>query len=526
MLSMSSSPVLIVGAGTTGLFLALWLSKLSISFRIIDVASGPGRTSRAIAVQPRSLEFYRQLGIADLILANGVREKAFRICQNGKVKGELRYAELGTGVTQYSFVFGIPQDVHERVLVQALKEQGVDVEWDTELVELKSQENTVTAKLQHKASDGGQRMTTTFTYILGCDGAHSAVRRLSNIDFQGDTYPLPLYVADVDATGKPLEESALSLHINRKEVDLCFPIRRPGHTRLIGVVPEKLVANDHLTFSDVGEQAAKDHVGLRVSNVTWFSVYRVHYRTASTFRRGNTFLVGDAGHIHSPLGGQGMNTGIGDAANLAWKVAATIKWAAPPEIFDTYETERMPFAKALVKVPDQMFGLMNSQSWRGVIIRLLIIPIVIPLLWKLIPGLRQRTWRTVSQLELNYRGSPLSSGHPLAGSRLPYIVFEDGSDNHEPLKSLAWQVHIYSDNGDQFLGDNTDLAKTLTKYDIALHIFPYNHSMKKEVGIQRNAVLLIRPDGYIGFAFNDSKDVKKQDDVTSFEMYCERWGVS
>lgn len=230
------------------------------------------------------------------------------------------------------------------------------------------------------------------------------------------------YVADVEADGPAMDGE---LHVDLEVADflLLFPLREKGRVRLVGVVRE-LPGREagSLAFDDVRGRAV-EHLGLEVRKINWFSTYRVHHRVAQRFRDGRVFLLGDAAHIHSPVGGQGMNTGIGDAVNLAWKLAAVLKHGAAERLLDSYAAERMPFARRLVATTDRMFTLVTAPGRVAAFVRTRVVPRVAPVLLRLAP-LRRFLFRTLSQIGIQYRDSPLSDGVAgglRGGDRLPWI---------------------------------------------------------------------------------------------------------
>ena len=233
-----------------------------------------------------------------------------------------------------------------------------------------------------------------------------------------------------------------------------------------------------------------------VSHVNWFSTYRVHHRVADTFRRGRAFLLGDAAHIHSPVGGQGMNTGIGDAVNLAWKLAAVLRGGADAAILDTYQTERIAFARRLVATTDQAFTGVTSSGALARALRLHVVPLLFPSLFAL-RAVRRLMFRTVSQTSINYRGSALSEGRAGSihgGDRLPWVRIgsSEDDDNFAPLRSLDWQVHVY--------GDATpDVRAACERHHMPLHAFAWTSGMAR-AELQRDALYLVRPDGYLALA--------------------------
>ena len=349
--------VLVAGAGPTGLVLALWLAKKGIPVRIVDKAQGPGETSRAMAVQARTLELYNQLGIADEVIKEGIKTKGIQALERGHPVVAFELENLGAGLSPYPFVLSYPQDEHERLLGRHLKEAGIEIEWNTEVQDLKETSDSVTVSFNKQ----GQTQEDTYDYVCGCDGAHSVVRQRLGLGFPGGTYDVIFFVADVVANGEVSEE-AFRANLG-SDILLVFPIRSSGHFRLIGTVPEPHADNEMVRFEDIQAQV-EELGGLKVQSVDWFSRYKVHHRVAQNFRVGRCFIAGDAGHIHSPVGGQGMNTGIGDAVNLAWKLAE-VAHGADPALLDTYEAERLAFAQSLVETTDRAFTAVTNKGVLG-----------------------------------------------------------------------------------------------------------------------------------------------------------------
>jgi 2-polyprenyl-6-methoxyphenol hydroxylase-like FAD-dependent oxidoreductase len=332
-ITMTQSDVLIVGAGPTGLVLALWLTKLGARVRIIDKSAEPGTTSRALAVQARTLELYRQLDLTDAVLANGHRVPAVNLWVKGEAAARIAFGSVGSDLTPYPFLHIFTQDQHERLLVERLQALGVAVERHTELTGFTDKGDAVIARLR---GPGGQEVDCAASYVAGCDGARSIVREIIGTDFPGGTYRQIFYVADVEASGPAIDGE---LHIDLDEADFLgvFPLAGQGKARLIGTVrDQRAVHADSLGFSDVSNRAI-GHLKVDVQKVNWFSTYHVHHRVTEHFRKGRAFLLGDAAHIHSPAGGQGMNTGIGDAINLAWKLAWVLDGRADAALLDSYE---------------------------------------------------------------------------------------------------------------------------------------------------------------------------------------------
>jgi 2-polyprenyl-6-methoxyphenol hydroxylase-like FAD-dependent oxidoreductase len=340
--SKHDTDVLIVGAGPTGLVLALWLVRMGVRVRIVDKTAEPGTTSRALAVQARTLEFYQQMGLAEAVVAAGQKAIAANIWVTGKRVAHPVFGEMGTGLSPFPFALVYPQDEHECFLIERLREAGVRVERQTELVRFEETAKGVVGHLR-RADSAEERCTGC--YIAGCDGARSTMREALGIGFPGGTYEHMFFVADVEASGETMN-GELHVALDRTDFLVVFPLKGERRARLIGTVREETGRQEReaqaekLTWEDVSKRVM-GWIGIDVEKVNWFSTYRVHHRVADHFRKGRAFLLGDAAHIHSPVGGQGMNTGIGDAVNLAWKLAAVIHGRANASVLDSYEQERM-----------------------------------------------------------------------------------------------------------------------------------------------------------------------------------------
>jgi 2-polyprenyl-6-methoxyphenol hydroxylase-like FAD-dependent oxidoreductase len=482
--------VLIVGAGPTGLVLALWLTRFRVRVRIIDKLAKSGTTSRALAVQARTLEYYQQMGLAQAVVNLGHKVPALNLWVKQNRAARVPIENLGQDLTPFPFPLIFPQDEHETLLIGRLRDAGVEVERTAELVQFEDSG----AEIRATVRKGGATDTAAYAYIAGCDGARSRVREVLGTGFPGGTYDHLFYVADVDAAGPPMNGE---LHVDMDDADFLavFPMGAAGRARLIGSVRDDMAEDhEHLKFEDVQGRAIRN-LKVDVARVNWFSTYRVHHRVAHQFRKGRAFLLGDAAHIHSPVGGQGMNTGIGDAVNLAWKLSAALKNSSSAALLDSYEPERIAFARRLVATTDQAFTAVISTSAFARFVRTKALPALAPGLFR-IPAMRKFMFRTVSQTAVNYRDSPLSEGHAgsvRGGDRLPWVGTADGkSFNYAALAAMDWQIHVYGVAA-------RELQAVSDRREISLHAFPWQAAMKR-AGLQRNAVYLIRPDGYVALA--------------------------
>ena len=482
--------VLITGAGPTGLMLALRLARSHVPVRIVDAAKEAGTTSRALVVHPRTLEFYRQMGLAEAFLEEGVKFEAVNLWVGGRRVRRVAFQDLGKGLSAFPYMTVCPQDRHERFLIEHLGRAGVQVQRSTELVAFEQTPEGVRARLRR--ADGGEE-TCEAAYLAGCDGARSKVRDILGVGFPGGTYAQFFYVADVEGSGPHMNNE---LHVSLDDAAFMgiFPLRGNRTARLIGSIRgEQESQRESLRFEDVAGHVAES-IGIKVDSVNWFSTYRVHHRVARRFRQGRVFLLGDAAHIHSPVGGQGMNTGLGDAVNLAWKLTEVLQRRAQASLLDSYEPERMAFAQKLVGTTDRAFVVATSPGRIARFVRMNVVPLVLPVLFHF-EALRRLMFRTVSQIGINYRRSPLSTGalgRVHGGDRLPWVPPRDGSpagDNFALLDGRQWQVHVYG-------VAPSGLAETCRAQGLPLHVFAWRPAMG-QAGLTENAVYVVRPDGYV-----------------------------
>jgi 2-polyprenyl-6-methoxyphenol hydroxylase-like FAD-dependent oxidoreductase len=495
---MNASPpgtteVLIVGAGPTGLVLALWLTRLGVPVRIIDQTAEAGTTSRALVIHARTLELYSQIGLAQDVVARGREMLVANLWIAGRRAARAVLGDMGAGLSPFPYALILAQDEHEKLLIDHLSKAGIRVERQTELVDFAEEASQVVARL--KRADGTLD-TCAAHYLAGCDGARSAVRDGLGIGFPGGTYSHLFYVADVEAGGVTMNGE---LHVAMDETDflVVFPLSADGRARLIGTIRESATPSpDNLSWNDVSRRVI-EWIRIDVHRVNWFSTYRVHHRVADRFRQGRAFLLGDAGHIHSPVGGQGMNTGIGDAVNLAWKLAAVVHRKADDSVLDTYEPERIAFARRLVATTDRAFTAVTSNGTIARMLRLHGVPLLLQPLFAS-KTIRRYLFRTVSQILINYRESRLSEGRAgtiHGGDRLPWVNTNVGGNamsNFAPLTSLLWQVHVYGEA-------TADLQSACEERHLSLHTFPWTTAAAR-AGLQRDAVYLVRPDGYVALA--------------------------
>jgi 2-polyprenyl-6-methoxyphenol hydroxylase-like FAD-dependent oxidoreductase len=488
----TDAEVLIAGAGPTGLVLALWLTRMGVKVRIVDKAMEAGKTSRALAVQVRTLELYRQMGLADAVVERGLKVEAVNFWAGDRKAARALLADAGEGISPFPDPVIFPQDEHEKLLIERLSEAGVEVERGLELVDFEQDEAAVNAKCTTK---DGETVTCSAAYICGCDGAHSVVRHKIGAGFPGGDYQHTFYVADAQVSG-PIADGELHVAMEPTDFIAFFPMKGEGRARLVGTVrDDRLPEGRDLGWDDVSQDVLS-RLKVVVEKVNWFSTYRVHHRVADKFRDGRAFILGDAAHIHSPVGGQGMNTGIGDAINLAWKLAAALRERADDRLLDTYQPERIAFARKLVSTTDQLFVAATDSGGIARFVRTDLMPKVAPFIARF-DATRKFLFRTVSQTGVNYHGSRLSAGgagYVRGGDRLAWVRLggEDGQDNFGLLDGLSWQVHVYGE-------PNEGLEDACARRRLPLHAISWRPDMRK-AGFMKDAAYLVRPDGYVALA--------------------------
>ena len=468
---MLSCEVLVSGAGPTGLMLANWLVKLGIDTIVVDPKDGPTVQSRALVVQARSIEIYDQLGIADTVLQQANKAVALAPGFGARAFGKIPLGPAGAGVTPYPWIEVLEQSRNERILYENLRTLGGDVRWGAGVTALAETADGVEAVVGDE--------TIRARFCVGADGANSIVRRSRDIAFDGITNPHRFYVIDVVGAGG-LVGNAINVRPGGEDFLLAFPMGG-NDWRLIGL------ARDSDGDGEVSEEDAKsrmhDEFAVTYAGSRWFATYRVHHRVAAKFRDGPFLLAGDAAHVHSPVGGQGMNTGLQDAHNLAFKLADVLRGRAGDAWLDRYEAERRPVAQKLVATTDKLFGFVTSQKLALRTLRRAVVPLVAPVGVRVLPraGGAARFFQYVAQIRIHYWMTPKTSGQrdPVVGRRLPWA-----GDNYEALRSLQWQIHSYG-----------RLAESdAPQIGLPTHVFP---PAPASTGLLPGVFYLVRPDGFV-----------------------------
>jgi 2-polyprenyl-6-methoxyphenol hydroxylase-like FAD-dependent oxidoreductase len=417
--------VLVVGAGPTGLTLAAQLLSFGASFRIVDRQLDRVHESRALAVQPRTLEVLTGLGVADAMVERG--NPAVRLqMHTGARTTEVPLFDIGLDDTAYPFLLFLSQAETEAVLAEHLAQRGATVERGVELFDLRQEPDCVACTLRQHS---GQTEEVEARYVVGCDGAHSRVRDRAGIGFSGSAYPQTFVLADLAADG--LDPGAAHVYLSGAGMLFFFPLAHPAPWRLLAMQPAR--SQQHSRSGDEPPDLAQlqaladtyTAAQVQLRDPVWTTYFRIHHRHATRYRSGRLFVAGDAAHVHSPAGAQGMNTGIQDAWNLGWKLALVADGTANPALLDTYEAERQPVGRYVLRFTDRAFTIATSTNRLVRLLRTHVAPRLIQLALGFARG-RAVGFRAVSQLAINYRDSPaVQEGHPQlrrgprAGDRLP-----------------------------------------------------------------------------------------------------------
>ena len=496
--------VLIVGAGPTGLMLANQLGRRGIRTMIVDRHSGPAQQTRAMAVHARTLEIYAKLGIAEQALELGRRGNGANMWAQGTWTARIPLGDIGKSISPFPFVLMLGQDDNERIMGGHLSNWGIAVQWNTELTAIQQEPRHAIATL--KQLDGTTRKIKA-AYVAGCDGGHSAVRELSGITFPGAPYEHVFFVADTEATGAMVPEE-LNVYLWRDGFHLFFPMRGKDRWRVIGILPKKLRGKNDVTFEELSPDIQREAgANLAFTKCFWFSTYRIHHRAAEKFRDRRCFLLGDAAHVHSPMGGQGMNTGLQDAYNLAWKLALVVKGQADEDLLDSYEAERIPVAQQLLSTTDRAFTLVVSDNWLAGLFRTRILAKIAAFAMTF-ERPKHLAFRTLSQTGIAYPKSPLSqtlAGAPAralhAGERFPWLhlkLRQNGpvEDVFKALDDTRYSLIV--------IGQPAPSAAALPSENLLqTHLIPDDPQNTRELiraGTTGPAFYLVRPDGYIGLA--------------------------
>jgi 2-polyprenyl-6-methoxyphenol hydroxylase-like FAD-dependent oxidoreductase len=489
--------VLIVGAGPTGLALACQLIRYGVDFVIIDKKETTTPHSKAIGVQARTLELYEQIGLANKLIELGAKAERATMFAGGKIRGQVEFRDLGAGLSPYPYVLIVEQGKHEALLYDYIKSHGKEVRWQSSLESFTQDADGVAATF---VDQNGEMSTVTAKYLIGCDGAKSPVRRALGLTFEGSTFERVFYVADVDIDWE-FEHGGLHVFLMKNSLLAVFSMSGDRQYRIVGTFPEEFAKDEgEVLYDEIEERIRLDaEIDFDITKVNWFSTYKVHTRHVNKFSEGRCFLAGDSAHIHTPAGAQGMNTGIQDGYNLAWKLALVVKHGGSANLLDTYNEERLPNAENLMKTTDRFFNLVASPNPFLVFARIYIFPYIANLMFSL-DAVKRFVFPRISQIAINYRGKSLSKTNGAfkvkAGDRMPWFEI-DGSSVYGRLDEPGFHLLLFLDEKVDVPPLPTDLMKHWRGL-VDTHIFSLDEKVADTFGTAKPFFVLLRPDNYIG----------------------------
>lgn len=539
-----STEVIIIGAGPTGLALANQLQRFGIRYQIYDSKPGLTDLSKALVVHARTLEIYEQLELAQAAVEQGRQVKDWVMLHQGRVAAHLNFDKMGAGQSPFPFVLIYEQSKNEALLYENLEPQREasaktspdnppKVHWEHRFVSLLQnsplkpnpsahsshevqQAAAVVAEIENAS---GHRFQVRGEYLVACDGASSTVRQALNMEFAGSTLPRYFYVADVKM---PIDvpDATISVSFDEQSFALLAPMVGQHHWRVIGNLPELSTEAelDTLTFEDILPTVEKV-LGqtLHCEATYWFSTYRVHTRHTAHFQQERCFLAGDAAHVHTPAGGQGMNTGIQDAYNLGWKLWLALRYGATPAFLASYDDERLANAKYLLRSTDQAFQWMVGEH-RGVRwLRDHVLPGLAHGV-TLFPPARELIFPLLSQIGIHYRESPLSQPTLLEefpvkpGDRLPYFEVE-GKSIYQRLKAPCFHLLILYDGESDLEPLYAEIESLSLLQPLICPLYPF---LVDRFESMSSTYLLVRPDLHVACIADIT-------DLESLKIFFGRW---
>ncbi len=471
--------VLIVGAGPVGLFIANECARRGLRWRLVETHSSLSVHSKALAIFPRTLEIFDMAGVAGPFLEIANRVTSVAIMAHGRT---LAHMPFTPHESRYPFIAMVPQNVTEKLLAEELERRGGVVEYETSFVSAVQQDEVITATLDHK----GHHLELTASFVIGCDGAHSTVRHLLNLSFEGAEYRDLFLLADVDTSDT----------FPADQLQLCPSEFGPAAIFPMSATRRRIVATIEKTEGDAPSLELVQKIlrerapsGIEAHALHWSSYFHVHHRHIGQMRVGRFFVAGDAAHIHSPFGGQGMNTGLHDAWNLIWKLDLFLRDHGNEELLDSYGAERLPIIKGVIETTHNLTRVMGTPNKFAQALR----NVIIPMVSRLAP-FQHAFVQKLSELGIAYRGSPIVEG---PGKR----YFGDSIWGGDGILSRFLLV----------LGIDADSVTKETAKQIA-GSFPDVVELRFAPD---QGVVLVRPDGYIAYSTRDEEGFQALESVRS-----------
>ncbi len=486
---MTKPSALVVGAGPTGMTSAIELARAGFDVRIVDKSADKAKHSQALVIQARTLEQFQRYGLAAKAVAQGRRITSANFYSEGK---EIVHFTLDKIASRYPFALFIPQSETEDLLNETMESLGVKTERRVELESLAQGDEEVLVTLRH--ADGSTEAIKP-RWVIGCDGAHSTIRELAGIPFEGRGVGLSFFLGDLEVDGPDVPREELVIHVSHG--DVVFMGRLSD--RIVRLIVALQAGQNEQPPAEVTVddfQRAVDHMGVRVKvrGSEWMTPFRVRDLQAKHYRAGNVFLAGDASHIHSPVGGQGMNTGIQDVANLSWKLAAVAR-GAEPGLLDSYEEERGEVGKALLRATKRGLKMATMSNPLLESLRNLLAPVVSRL-----DAVQRAAVGFISETAIDYRFSSIvmdhgGDGELRAGDRLPDLGLSPNATILQNWTAPHHRAFVVDEPG-----ANVDAVRAMLP---VAETIPVPFGQLDETGQlmlgKEPKVLVLRPDGYLGF---------------------------
>ncbi|KAI1206864.1 FAD binding domain-containing protein [Annulohypoxylon truncatum] len=523
---MENTDVLIIGGGPTGVVLALELAAQKIPFRLIDKALARSDKSRALVVQPRTLELLSRHGIARDLQERGFTTTGARYCVNGK---EVVRIEVGDNAalpnTAFPFQKLISQEDTEYFLDECLeKKYGRKVERGLEAKTVVQDADGVTATFSKVGDTTGETTTIRAKYVVGCDGSRSVVRQAAGLTFDGESYQQHFILTDTHIEWEREAPNGEAIMCFGQGVLAVLPLKN-GMVRVFASGANVKKREGEPLLEDFQEFFDKMvPVKGKLHDPVWLTRFYLHHRGVNKYSNGRIFVAGDAAHIHSPVGGQGMNTGIQDAVNLGWKLAAVIRGERPASFLDSYHGERYPVGQNLLKSTDRVFNFMSSTNPIFVFIRNLLLPWLLPWLFGKMSRV-QEMFKVMSEFDITYRDygfvgtAPLLRGNNVRGGDRMLDGKIEGPEGQKYLLDLAdptsYHLILLSGFGTEAASEG-DLQRAEAIFmekspvTVKVHLIfgekPNGQSgyvdkdatLHKDLGFSQPTYVLLRPDSYIG----------------------------
>jgi 2-polyprenyl-6-methoxyphenol hydroxylase-like FAD-dependent oxidoreductase len=471
--------VLIVGAGPVGLFLANECARRGLRWRIVEARPTQSLHSKALAIFPRTLEIFDMAGVARPFLEAANRVTSVAVITHGRTLAHMRFAPEES---PYSFIAMVPQDMTEKLLVEQLQRKGGAVEYETSFVSAAQYDDYVSVTLDRK----GRRTELNAAFVVGCDGAHSAVRHLLNLPFEGARYDSLFMLADIQ-TNEALPADELQLCPSESGPVAIFPMSATRR-RIVATIEH---AEGEVPSLELVREILKQRApaGIEAQALYWSSFFNIHHRQVAQLRVGRMFIAGDAAHIHSPFGGQGMNTGLHDVWNLVWKLDLVLHGRGNDRLLDSYSAERRPVIKHVIETTDTLTRVMGTPNKFAQALR----DTIIPMVSRLAPFQHAFVER-LSELGIAYRGSPIVEG---AGKR----YFDDSIRGGEGIRS-RFLLALDEEANSSIKESAKQLAERFGDI-VELRSGPYKD------------ITLVRPDGYVAYSAHNHDGVAALQSVRS-----------